>query len=288
MRTRILLILIAAAAIVAAGATAAGSQHWTDPVDDAGTAAELTDVAVSNDDAGTVTFRLSIANRESLTPFDDVYVVLDSDADTRTGNNRGHDLVVGAERGGTKLYAMRWDAGEDDWVDIDTPQSLGYAWESGAAVLTVARRDLGMPTSFRFWVGSWNADTEDEDVLPERGDLAYSLNLPFALHVVIGGYALTDPPAGGSQFVLATQFARDDTGATVHTGTITCSARVGGKDLKPAWKPHFLPLNVGGDTTQAVCGWIVPKAAKGKVLRSTVTLSLGGKSATRLFSAKVR
>ncbi|HYX77121.1 MAG TPA: hypothetical protein VE757_08090, partial [Gaiellaceae bacterium] len=57
-------------------------------------APDLGDVHVSNDDAGSVVFRISIPNRASLAPTDLVAVFVDADGKDGTGCARG---VFGAE-----------------------------------------------------------------------------------------------------------------------------------------------------------------------------------------------
>src|SRR5436309_832928 len=76
-------------------AGASNSSTFVDPTGDAPAAApDVTSVQVSNDDAGTVFFRITIPNRSGADDPDFIAVLVDTDGNTRTGCSRG---TFGAE-----------------------------------------------------------------------------------------------------------------------------------------------------------------------------------------------
>ena len=63
------------------------------------------------------------------------------------------------------------------------------------------------------------------------------------------------------------------------TGTIACNATVNFKHITPTGKSLKNGI--------AVCVWHLPKTAKGKTIRGTVTLTVQGVKVTRSFTAKI-
>lgn len=290
MRTRMMIIAAFAAAIAVAAAGAAGGRRYADPRDDSGTAPDITDVSVGSDDAGLISIGVAFANRTVLDADDGMVVALDTDRQLATGDN-GLDYAVGVDEGSTP-FVQAWSEAREDWVDV-TPRSFRYHWDAGTATIQIDRSELGWTAGFQFFVGSWDsAADEPSDVAPSTDDRwSYSLHLPFALRLRPDAFDLTGKPKAGKPFSLAAQVVREDTGATLHAGKVTCAATVGGKRLKTSTKPHFFSITMSdesGDFTQAVCDWRLPKATKGRMLRASVTVSLAGSSAKRTFGAKVR
>ena len=87
MRSKILLIAALGALLVAlpsvalggAARTTANSATFADSSGEDANAPDITSVAVSNDDAGMITFKINISNRPALTPDMTVLLFLDTD-----------------------------------------------------------------------------------------------------------------------------------------------------------------------------------------------------------------
>jgi hypothetical protein len=291
MRTCMILLAVALATVVVAAAGAAGGQRWADPRDDAAAAPDITDVSATSDDAGTITIEVSVANRMVLDPEDELDVAIDADRQPATGD-RGIDYVVGVYSG-TTPFVMKWSDDAEDWVDVAAP-SYRYAWTNGVATYTIDRRDLGWTAGFELFVVSWDgAGDEPNDYAPSTGDRwTYSLHLPFALRLApFTAFDIHDLTAtSGKQFMLGARVTRDDTGATLHEGKIACTATLAGRKLATSTPGRFFTVTVssGGDFTQALCTWKLPKTAKGKQLKAAVTVTLNGRSIGRTFTGRVR
>jgi hypothetical protein len=136
------------------GATAANSSEYVDASGDAPAAApDLTAVQVSNDDAGTLVFRISIPNRASLEDSDLVSVFVDADAKVGTGCARG---TFGAEYslsalGRSYLFGRcvrgRWSFGR-------RPPSFAGSFTDSTLNLRASRRVLGGTSGLAFRIGA--------------------------------------------------------------------------------------------------------------------------------------
>jgi hypothetical protein len=289
MLRRTLLVLAAVAFVAVADAPArpvAGSQTFVDTAGDSATAPDITAIAVSNDDAGRITFRFTFANRVQLEADDEVALKLDVDL------VHGYDHVLTVVAEGPRLLV--WDDDEEDWYAVPRQPRLDLAsFENGFSV-AISRADLGTVGGFRFYAMSWDHDDDDVMDYAPDGDSGwtYMLRLPFGLTVSPRTHDdLVDQiPHAGADYVVAMRVRRDDTGVTVRTGRITCVARLLGRP-KPLAQPHalFLPYVVGtADRTHAACLWTVPRDARGRRLTAAVTLTLNGKQATRTVVRTVR
>jgi hypothetical protein len=157
-------------------AGASNSSPYADAAADAPPAApDLTAVKVSNDDAGEVVFRISIANRTELADTDLVALLVDADGRAGTGCARG---VFGAEYAldvlaGRYVFGRcvrgRWDFGK-------RPASFGGSFADSTLTLTANRRDLGGASRFTFRVGAAAATGADPayDFAPDVGTAAWS------------------------------------------------------------------------------------------------------------------
>lgn len=185
---------LAAAACLLLLAPFAGAQNsspYADAAADAPPAApDLTEVHVSNDDAGNVVFRISISNRTALGGTDLVALFVDADGKTGTGCARG---VFGAEYA-LDVLAGRYVFGRclgGRWSFANRPSSFGGSFVSSTLTLEVNRRDLGGTSRFDFRIGA-AATTEADpayDFAPDIGTSAWSYQ------VIAPPQAVMKPPA---------------------------------------------------------------------------------------------
>jgi hypothetical protein len=106
--------LLALFALLLFGAPAAGAATTlTDAQGDAvGGAADITQVVVSNDFDGNVTFKLTIPNRTTFTPDDAVLLVLDTDKNASTGF-RGQDFALAVSSFSGRRHGLHLGAADD-------------------------------------------------------------------------------------------------------------------------------------------------------------------------------
>jgi hypothetical protein len=149
---------------------------FSDPSGDSGAAPDITSVAVSNTQAGQITFQATIANESTLSPGAVIFLSIDSDQNPATGSptNAGADyyLIIGLAPGVT---AARWDG--STWVYAPLP-SATVSYANGVATFSVNRSDLGNPTGFNFYLDA-QADTSNTsaaDFAPDSGVWNYQLH----------------------------------------------------------------------------------------------------------------
>ncbi|HSC91640.1 MAG TPA: hypothetical protein VLB86_08310 [Gaiellaceae bacterium] len=292
-RTVVGLAVAACATAVATGALAAvtaNSLTVTDAADDAGPAPDITGVSVSSDDQGLIRIRVEIPNRPALLEDDDVVLVIDADDDATTGDEYGWDFDVNVDATGAQL--VRFDGGDAFRVPLGRRSSYQYARNGFDLVL--GREDLGLTPGFEFYAASRSGDGAPQELAPNGDDTYwFPMRLPFELFVspLRSGFDLPDQVArAGRSWSLALRAVRADTGMPLSEGTVRCSGRLGKKALPQRTGRFFRILVSGkGDRTTAMCGgWTLPKAARGKQLRATITVSHGGKSLSRTVSTRVR
>jgi hypothetical protein len=151
------------ALFLAAPAHAINSQLYADPTGESGAAPDVTQVRVSNDDKGGMTFVLSFAGQPSLKAGDSVFVDLDTDLNASTGapNTNGADYLLNIfiETGSLYTYKVcRWRAGSWDC-------SLPGRWSDRQATSTSHTLTLtvSLPTpksrTIKFWIQTWSNQT---------------------------------------------------------------------------------------------------------------------------------
>jgi hypothetical protein len=136
---------------------------------------DLGEVQVSNDDAGSVVFRISIPNRAVLADTDLVALLVNADGKTGTGCARG---VFGAEYA-LDVLAHRYVFGRclrGSWDFAKRPTSFGGSFASSVLTLRVNRRDLGGTSRFDFRIGGATATGRDPayDFAPDVGTAGWS------------------------------------------------------------------------------------------------------------------
>jgi hypothetical protein len=149
---------------------------FSDPSGDSGAAPDITSVAVSNTQAGQITFQVTIANEATLSPGAVIFVNIDSDQNPATGapGYLGADdyLIIGLASGAA---AARWDG--STWVQAPLP-SLTASYANGVATFSLNKFDIGNPTGFNFYVDA-QADTSNTsaaDFAPDSGIWNYQLH----------------------------------------------------------------------------------------------------------------
>jgi hypothetical protein len=274
----VLVVLVAAAVPAGAGlalstSATAGPSTYDDPAGDGNGAPDVTRVLVSNDDAGTITMRLAVPDRQQLGQDDFVGLWIDADRNDATGQYGDEYRLLRFTFG---TYFERWNG--SDW-DLYAAPSLVIRWNPGELMLSAKRDDLGIEDAFDFDVESIVFAGEDPaawpyDDAPDFGSWTYTMVFAPTL-----GRAKAQParPKAGRLFSVAVPVLAG--GKPVDSGTVKCIATVGGKRLAAA-----SGLNAG----TAGCAWRIPANAAGKSFRGSMSVTTGGGTAKRSFSATVR
>lgn len=296
---------LAVALLALVGATVAPSDSINaDPTGDAtGGAPDLTQVAVSNDAAGVITFRVTTV--APIVTGSLVGVDLDTDSNQATGaGGAEYELVAGT--GGFGL--RKWDGTK--FVDAPAP-SLTMTRTANVIEFRISRAEGGNASRFGFTAFSVIFDAAGkylgEDDAPDGGAYIYVVSLPQCANgkdddgdgridgqdlgcaspsdnnesddpvTLKAGKPVVQPARGRAGRVVAVRASvvRVETGKPISSGIVTCAARAGTKPLAGAGKV------VSG---VAACGFKVPLEAKGKVVRGTITVTVRTATKTIPFS----
>jgi hypothetical protein len=250
---RRIIVLGAMVALLLFGASGAGAAStFTDPQGDAvAGAADITQVVVSNDLDGNVTFAVTLADRPTFTSDDLLFIFLNTDKNTSTGV-AGVDYAIVVTSAGAALVRA------SGTTFAPAPQTTLTLADNNKTI-KINRSDLGDTTGFAGLVvtGLDSNDAADD----AAGPFAYDLELKPVLDTLAAKFAPAKP-RHGKLFRLATANLRLDDGAVVKADSITCVAKLNGKRLAGR------------------CSWRIPANAKGKRLAVTLTAHYQGVSAT--------
>jgi hypothetical protein len=274
--TRLGLVAAALAALVLVGAPGAlADRSYSDPAGDSGAAPDITSVAVSHDDA-TVTFSVT-TNQVALSPDAVFWGYIDTDENAATGFS-----TMGAEHffltdgnGGLMAHV------NGNLIELDFDSTLTSNYANGLLTVQIARSEISSPEAltFRFEsnLGDADGNTIAEDAAPNGPPYFTYSFAPLTL-------AMTSPagapkkPVAGKAFVVTSVVTRSDTEA-VTSGQVTCQAKAGRQTLRSTGSL------TGGS---ARCAMRVPKGAKGKVLRGSLTAQVEDATVTKTFTFTVR
>lgn len=271
--------------VASAGTTASRSTTFSDPSGDAGTAADITTVVVSNDSAGQITFQVTAAN--PFTPTQAVDILVDSDRNSSTGDPQAdgteYDLYQNFSDHSWDLETWNGSA----WVEATAFSTVKVSYTTNQYTFSVNKSELGNTSSFGFWIDSCDGDCSagHEDQAPASGTWVYQL--ASAVHLSVA-FALTPKTVkAGEIYTAALLVQRSDTSAFLGSeGQVRCKAAVGGKPVTAAGG-FFTQTYQGAKVTAAVCAARATKTAKGKTLTGTITVSYQGATVTRSFSARI-
>ena len=306
--TRTWLFLAAAVAVIALptvasgafsaqqapAATAANSTTYQDSTGENAAAPDITTLTVSNSDAGVISFRVAIPNRQQFTQDMLLLLFVDSDANPQTGDptELGADYVIEIFGGEAALF--RWDGTNFTRRAGDPPATSLIFGYMGGVTITISAAELGNTKKFGFSfiaVSGITIDpnTSDLDFTNAVADISPAANSGLHQYEV----KITPPtlvvrrlkptparPIAGRPFTLRLVAARSDTNAVVQNGRVTCVGRIGSARLRAQVQ------RVQGGA--AVCTWNIPLGAKGKQFRGSVTVAFEGLRAAQSYSARVR
>jgi hypothetical protein len=275
-------------------AAAANSQTYQDSTGENPSAPDITTLTVSNDDAGTITFRVNVPNRPQLGQ--DMYVLLfvDSDNNAQTGalDTGGADYVLELVRGEIALF--RWD-GTDFTRRFGDPSAVTLTFSyQGGVTIRISAAELGNTKALKFFTivesgvvvdpvtGDLDFTNAVGDAAPGGGVGLYPYEVITARPTLVVRSLRGTPaaPRAGRTFTLRMVAARSDTNAALQNGRVTCVGRAGNSRLRAQ-----LARVQGG---AVVCTWQIPANAKGKTFRGSVAVVFEGLRASRSFSARIR
>lgn len=272
-------------AVASAGTTGGRSSTFTDPTGDAGTAADITTVAVSNDATGQITFQVNVASPFTATQSVDILVDADRNSSTGDPNADGAEYDLYQDFSNHSWDVQTWNGSA--WAEAASYSTVKVNYTSNQYTFSINKSELGDTTSFGFWLDSCDGDCSagHEDQAPASGTWAYQIAT--AVHLTVA-YALTPKTVkAGQVYTAALLVQRSDTSAFLgNEGTVKCKAAVGGRPVAAAGG-FFSQTYQGTKVTAAVCAARAPKTARGKTLTGTITVSYQGATVSRNFSARI-
>lgn len=274
---RLVLAAVALTALVLS-APAAAARQFTDPAGDSGSAPDITEVQVGNDVVrGPIVVWVTTSNRTSVGAGDVVAVFLDTDLNRQTGwpEGAGADFAIDADAAGPMLH--RWDGAT--FVQAPAPSlRASFVRAQKAWRIQIHPNDLGGTKAFNLYTVT-TSETDDFDVAPD-GASVFSYSLISGPLVLTRERASATRARAGQPFVVGMLVARDDIGEVLEEGQVTCALTVGGRPLNARSR--------GFVDGVAACGWQLPKTAKGKRVRATITVSYGGAKVSHTTSVVAR
>jgi hypothetical protein len=269
------------------------SRTFTDPGgDNRVDGPDITTVQISDDNSGKISFAATIANRPSLTDADAVQAFFDTDRNTGTGGNGGFDYEVAWIAGHQELD--KWDGTQ--FATQAPPASFSAAYKNGQATFSIGKDDFGGSVTFDFVVTT-TGDTGDStsDRGPDGGTWGYPAGdkigppppppppppgspPPSGVTLIATGFTAAKPH-GGRSYTVSMVVRVKQTGIAVKT-TVSCSATLAGKRLKPSRKGSV-------SSGRASCTWKLPKRSKGKQLRGSISATYKGAKIKKSFSKRV-
>jgi hypothetical protein len=288
VRVRLTMLAIAVVAVVAGAASA--ETAFPDPAGDSGGDVDITLVTVGIDrTTGIVRFAVTV------TGFDP------SNWDGRPRNFQAYLLnrATGAELaliadgvpGGTQVHIGH--PKPPSWPFEELPPTMTFERTGNVLTWTFPQSEIGVTDAFDFRMytqipdvvgGTWHIADQAPDgtarwwtyyvepVTPATPE-------PVAAQPVFGAATIVPArPVAGKKLLFTLGVRRSDTGAPLTTGRMTCEPSVAGVVLK-----HTESFASG----KARLSLVVPKTAKGKLLKVRVTITWGGETAKKVVTYRV-
>jgi len=268
----------------------ANSQTYTDPAGDSRGVADIVSVTVSNDDAGKVAFKIGFANRpQELSADDVIQIPIDTDGAYYTGHN-GFEYLLQVSVFGVELLR---DAGG---AYVESGVRVNGGFSNSVLTLELSIRDLSDTASLRFYVAADTIDPSPDiyDWAPDGDALfRYTVDVP----LLLDRWDSVQAPKAGTTLTLSGLFTTND----LERGSVTCAATLGGKRLAGTsrWtptpvlpasppSPEFVMPGPFAYKAATACAFKLPKTARRKTFKGTITVAKDGVVVRRAFSYRVR
>jgi hypothetical protein len=254
---------------------------FPDTVGDHDAAPDLTSVRVSDVKSGWITFAITTPNFATLPAEAAIVLTIDADSNPQTGDD-GAELTVTLVGG--EIALDRWNGRR--WTPDELPSRARTRNSGNVVGIDLHVSELRNTRRFGFALLSADLNTAVEgavavDLAPSDFSYwGYALaNRPALTLVARAPVATPRRPRAGQSFTVSLPVTRSDTGARISSGTVGCRARAGGAAVEASGR-------VSGGSAR--CAFVVPRAAKGKVLRGAISVRTGGTLVSRNFTFVVQ
>jgi hypothetical protein len=256
----------------------------TDNGNDEDAAPDITGVRVTDTKDGWIGFAISTPNFARLTNETALWVALDTDNRSATGDvDSAVELQIPVVGGNAALE--RWNPNNGGWVTDSTPGVVRLRNSGNVVTVEVRRSTLGSTRRFGFSVTTAAFDggsgaVRALDQAPDNGGFyRYALaNRTFTL-VATRISARPSAPRAGQAFVVRLPVRRSDTNRGITSGSVTCTAKLEGKRL----------TGRGSVATGAGrCSFAIPTNAAGARLQGRISVRVADASVAAGFAYVVR
>ena len=276
---------LALSTIAGAAGTGPSTITFTDATGDATSAPDVTNVAVQGDaTSGTITFAvtvtgLALPSADGSTRFVDLW--LNTDRNDATGDTDGSEYDLFVANDSTDPAQWGWDIGSfvnGTWQEVAQTATMHAAGSGNQFAIQVNKSDLGGATSFDVYATSAVVDANGNivahDDAPDTGRWVYDIGGPSKTLTttatpLIGKPALVPAKAtAGKRLTVSFPVSVSQLGqsGSLAGGKAVGTASIGGKAV-----PHTTSLQ--GNLVKV--SLVVPKTAKGKAVKVTVTVTAG-------------
>ena len=255
------------------------SVAFPDAPNDEDAAPDIASIRVTDAKDGWVTFAITTPNYTTLPSESIVGLTVDTDNRSSTGDG-GAEVRLTSIGGEWELE--RWIPDAKNWVPDGAPTRVRIRNTGGVVTVEIHRSELGGRSRLGFSVVTADINTSADvvvgfDVAPDNaGYFTYTFTNKAALS--LESTRLSTAPArprAGKPFLLTLPVRRSDTGKGITSGTVGCRVLVNEKKVPAKGR-------VAGGAGR--CSFLVPSAAKGKLLRGTITVRSSGKSVSADFA----
>jgi hypothetical protein len=271
--------LVAGASATAADEPSVSRLAFSDPAGDAAGAPDLTNVAVTGDArTGMLAFTVSASGTRAPSPDGLtrlVAVVLDTDSNPTTGNTGSEYMLLYLNDPADWSWdVVRWDGSA--WQPVAYAATMGFGRTDTTLTWRLSKADLGGSTRFTLGavaalLGADGTGMVGRDRAPAEGEWIYDINGPTrsVTHVVkplIGKPVLVPTrPRAGRRVTLSVPVKQAQGAKLVPLtrATMSCNPTIAGRTIA-----HAESLKNG----LARLSFVVPKTAKGKTLKLTLTI----------------
>jgi hypothetical protein len=270
-----LLALVGVVVLVAVPAATA-TNTWSDPAGDSGTAPDITSVQISNSDDGALVAFLVTA---PLRPGSWVGAIVDPvEGGAAVNHPRYVVIAMGSDRSVVTTVYDYYSRQVLGGIPLETTVS------AEAVQFSFPAPALAIHDAFTFRVRSGDAAGGRIDEVPDfSGALSYFFSKPappvVPKPVIAKPTTIPAVARAGKRFTVSFKLTRSDTREALTEGTMVCEPSIAGKVLRHA---EFYVAST------ARVSFVIPRSAKGKLLKVKVTVTLGERSATRVATFRIR
>jgi hypothetical protein len=269
--------------VPAAGGSSFGSATFTDPQGDAAGAPDITAITVSDGAFDLVQITVTATGLKGNSGAA-LFVYFDTDRNSATGDG-GSDYGLSVEPAATTTWwaVRKWDG--STWAFVPASPSQAFSQSGDSFTVLFSKADIGNPVSIALDAAAVTFDTAGRwaayDRAPDLGEWTFVLTkAPVTVTPVIGKPTLTPAvPKAGARLTVTFPLTRQEDGTPLTSATMMCDPQVAGKVLA-----HSESIGTGA----ARLKFVVPKTAKGKLLKVNLTIRAGGKTAHTVASFRVK